>query len=233
MLILALDMTSRAGSVAVVNDDRVVAVLHGDSDRTHGERLPREVDRVLTAAGCSAKDLDLLAVASGPGAFTGLRIGLAAVQGLAMVLQIPAIGISALEALAEAALEAGRPPSENIAAWMDAARGEVFAARYAVMNGALVESSEGASVAAPGVVLAAMSVEKLVRTTFIGDGAVKYRELVVQSSDGGAEILEAPAALAPFVARLGRVRALAGQAGPPRALQPLYVRRPDAELSRK
>ncbi|MGH9174978.1 MAG: tRNA (adenosine(37)-N6)-threonylcarbamoyltransferase complex dimerization subunit type 1 TsaB, partial [Vicinamibacterales bacterium] len=86
MLILALDTTTRDGSVAVSRDDTILAVVRGDGSRTHAERLPREIERALTQAGASARNLDLLAVASGPGAFTGLRIGLATIQGLAMVL---------------------------------------------------------------------------------------------------------------------------------------------------
>ncbi len=73
----------------------------GDAARTHGERLPGEIDRALVEAGVAARDLDLLVVASGPGAFTGLRIGLAAIQGLAMVTRVPVVGVSALDALAE------------------------------------------------------------------------------------------------------------------------------------
>jgi tRNA threonylcarbamoyladenosine biosynthesis protein TsaB len=233
MLILALDTTTRAGSVAVLDDDRVIAVVHGDPERTHGERLPSEMHSALQQAGRAAKDLDLLAVASGPGAFTGLRIGLAAVQGLAMVLQVPAIGVSALDALAAAALEAASPAPQIIAPWMDAARGEVFAARHTVRDGTWLESFEGARVATPEVVIATMPSGEFARAAFIGDGASKYRHVLMRCSGGTATILETPAALAPSIGRIGRGRALQGQAGPPHALQPLYVRRPDAELARQ
>ena len=233
MLILALDTTSRAGSVAIVDDDRIIAVVHGNAERTHGERLPGELERALQLAGRAAHDLDLLVVANGPGAFTGLRIGLAAVQGLAMVLRIPAIGVSALDALAAAAADAARPSPAMIATWMDAARGEVFAGRYTTEDGAPVGSTDEASVATPEAVIASMRAEELARTTFIGDGAVRYREVLRRSTVSQTRVLEAPAALAPLLARIGRQRALRGEAGPPHALQPLYVRRPDAELNRK
>ena len=94
MLILALDTTTRGGSVAVTNDDRLLALVPGNEARTHGERLPGEFATALELAGVSRADLDLLAVATGPGAFTGLRIGLAAIQGLAMALNRPVAGIS-------------------------------------------------------------------------------------------------------------------------------------------
>ena len=84
MIILALDTTTRGGSVAVAEDGRMLAVFAGDESRTHGERLPAEIARALEQAGVARGQIDLLAVATGPGAFTGIRIGLAAMQGLAM-----------------------------------------------------------------------------------------------------------------------------------------------------
>ena len=94
LMILALDTTTRGGSVAVADGDRMLAVLPGDESRTHGERLPGELARALEQAGIRRDQIDLLAVATGPGAFTGLRIGLSAIQGLAMTLNKPVIGVS-------------------------------------------------------------------------------------------------------------------------------------------
>src|SRR5262245_22080574 len=130
MLILALDTTTHEGSVAIMRGDEVLSVIHGDATRTHGERLPGEFDRALQHAGVRSADVQLLAVAIGPGAFTGLRIGLAAIQGLAMVHGIPTIGVSALEALAAAGRESSSRADEPIHTWMDARRGEIFAAWY-------------------------------------------------------------------------------------------------------
>ena len=84
MLVLALDTTTRAGSVAVVDDDALLSEIVGDPSRTHGERLPRDLMRALEAASVPLESIDLLAVAAGPGSFTGLRVGIAAMQGLAM-----------------------------------------------------------------------------------------------------------------------------------------------------
>ena len=86
MRVLALDTTTRGGSVAVLDGDQLLAEIAGDASQTHTERLPGECDKVLTLAGVSRTSIDLYVVATGPGAFTGLRIGLAAVQGLALVL---------------------------------------------------------------------------------------------------------------------------------------------------
>src|SRR5262245_38198388 len=103
MLVLALDTTTRAGSVALVEDDRVVDERLGDAACTHAERLPRELLALLDARGVALTAVDLFAVASGPGSFTGLRIGIATIQGLALVGRRRVVGVAALEALAHAA----------------------------------------------------------------------------------------------------------------------------------
>ena len=87
MRVLALDTTTPAGSVALVDEDRVVEERRGDSSRTHAERLPGEVMTLLRECGVGLPDVDLFAVASGPGSFTGLRIGIATIQGLAFVIR--------------------------------------------------------------------------------------------------------------------------------------------------
>jgi len=135
MKALALDTTTRAGSVALVIDDHVIDERSGDGARTHGERLPAEIVSLADANQLALSDVDLFAVAAGPGSFTGLRIGIATVQGLAVVTRRPVAGISALDALAQIAsrdVTAGA----LVAAWMDAHRREVFAALYRVSSAA-------------------------------------------------------------------------------------------------
>jgi tRNA threonylcarbamoyladenosine biosynthesis protein TsaB len=231
VLVLSLDTTTRGGSAAVLDDDRVLALVDGDATRTHGERLPGELDAALTAAGVSLGEIDLLAVACGPGAFTGLRIGLAAMQGLAMVQRCPVIGVSALDALAVAAAAsaAGSPGAgaARVGAWMDAARGEVFAALYDAPPGdtpLVVRMVGEPTVAAPDVTWRAWEAAAPPPTLVCGDGAVRYAATL-----GTAVIPLAPPPLAPIVARLARAAATAGARGRPHQLQPLYVRRPDAE----
>src|SRR4051812_37344406 len=99
MRVLALDTTTRAGSVALVEDDRVVAERAGDPARSQGQRLPGD----LADLGAPWTAIDVFAVASGPGSFTGLRIGIATMQGLALVTGGRLVGVSALEALAQIA----------------------------------------------------------------------------------------------------------------------------------
>src|SRR5450759_3609387 len=131
MKVLALDTTTREGSVALVEDDRIVAEQIGDGTRTHALRLPDELLQLADAHHLAVSDVDLFAVASGPGSFTGLRIGIATIQGLAFVHRRRIVGVPALEALAHLG-SLGLSPGTVIASWMDAHRREGFAAVYRV-----------------------------------------------------------------------------------------------------
>ncbi|HYB94326.1 MAG TPA: tRNA (adenosine(37)-N6)-threonylcarbamoyltransferase complex dimerization subunit type 1 TsaB [Vicinamibacterales bacterium] len=222
MLILSLDTTTRGGSVAVCDEDRVLALLRGDESRTHGERLPGELARALADAGITKHQIDLLAVATGPGAFTGLRIGLAAMQGLAMTLQKPVAGVSALDALVEQV--AGE--ADVIVPWMDAQRGEVFAA---VVDGACRRTIEPATAGRPEALLAAWQLHLDRRAIFTGDAVVRDAAMLTRA--GWRARLPDP--LAPHIAWLARRMALRDEAGPPHALTPIYVRKPDAEIERE
>jgi tRNA threonylcarbamoyladenosine biosynthesis protein TsaB len=235
VLILAVDTTTRAGSIAVTDADAVLAVVEGDRTRTHGERLPAEIEQALARAGARAGDLELLAVATGPGAFTGLRIGLAAVQGLAMVLSQPVIGVSAFDALASAAWPARSPRERILVTWMDAQRGEVFSAQYAdnPADGDFPWQATGETlVEQPALLLRTLAPALQEGIAFVGDGALRYEADIARWSAGRARVLSDPGPLAPAIARIGHRRAAHGQAGLPHRLQPLYVRRPDAELER-
>lgn len=232
MLILALDTTTRAGSAAVLRDRDVLALVHGDDARTHGERLPAELAQALDTASVALRDIDLLAVAIGPGAFTGLRIGMAAVQGLAMTTGRPVAGVSALDALAaSAAADAGT--AGRIGAWIDASRGEVYAALYETEQDAggepIVRQLDPPSVGPPRVILARWDEAFGAGVTaIIGDGAVRYRSTLAESDRRAVP----PPDLAPWIGRLAIDIFRRGLAGPPHALRPLYVRRPDAEIAR-
>ena len=234
MLILALDTTTRAGSVAVTDDDELLAVVHGDASRTHGERLPAEIAQALVNAAVTRDQLTLLTVASGPGAFTGLRIGLAAMQGMAVVLDLPVVGVSALDALAWEARALRQDGEDSVLAWMDAQRGEVFAAGYyTAVDSDRLGPVVPPLVASPGEVLDAMSDLTRRPSICVGDGAMRYRADIALRLGSRGRIVDTPLALAPAIAQIGRRLAAGGHAGPPHALQPLYVRRPDAELERQ
>jgi tRNA threonylcarbamoyladenosine biosynthesis protein TsaB len=228
VLILSLDTTTRGGSTAVLLDDRVLALVEGDGTRTHGERLPGELERALVAAGQPLVAVDLLAVASGPGAFTGLRIGMAAMQGLALVTGRPVVGVSGLDALALTAFEQLGQARARIGCWTDAARGEVFAAVYDVEaagpDGPTIAALTPPEVGLPADIWAGWHSLGTPPQVMVGDAAVRYADQLTTA----AKVLPLPL-LAPAIARLARRLAQAPGPHLPHHLQPLYVRRPDVE----
>jgi len=178
-----------------------------DDGEVLGERFSRaqtlleDVDALLRQGGAHPRDLDALAVGIGPGSFTGVRIGLAAAHGLALSLDLLGAGVSTLDALA-----AGAPGALPV---IDARRREVFT---------LVDGIPA--------VLAPAELEIAVGTTCVGDGARRYRA-----------VLEEKGAIVPpdgDERHLPRARfhaQLAGELGPVEAIEPLYLRVPDAERS--
>lgn len=231
MRVLALDTTARTGSVAVLEDDRVVVERAGDASRSHAERLPGDLLGVLSEAGWTPHDVDLFAVAAGPGSFTGLRIGIAAMQGLAVVCRRPMVAVSLLDALGHlAACQA--PPGTRIAAWIDAHRHDVYSALYLVGDGApftagRLTTLDPPRVGPPASILEAWSREGRPPAIVIGDGAASYAGVV-----GGAATVRDPGPVAGAVGRIAVDRARAQQTVTPAGVQPVYVRRPDAEIAR-
>jgi tRNA threonylcarbamoyladenosine biosynthesis protein TsaB len=196
MLILAFDTATSVATSALVDDGEVVA------ERTSvPARLLEDVDALLRQGGTKATALEGVAVGTGPGSFTSLRMGLSAARGLALALQVPVAGVSTLDALA-----AGAPGALPV---IDARRREVFT----VLDGEPVAINPADLRLGPGRVC-------------VGDGAVRYRET-----------LEAAGATVPpdeseqHIPRARFHAALARDFGPAEAVEPLYVRVPDAERS--
>ena len=236
MYILALDTATRDGSVALVDEHRVIEERRGDAARSHAERLPGELLALAEVHGVSVRAIDLFAVAAGPGSFTGLRIGIATIQGLALATGKPVVAVSALEALAQSA---GRAPGTLIAAWMDARRREVFAALYRVADAPpfsperLVEV-EGASAGDPAATLARWGSHlRDARVTFVGDGAALYADAIADHRSIRPEVLREPPLLAGVIGQMALIRAQRGDTIDPAAVHPLYVRRPDVEVERE
>jgi len=231
MRVLALDTTTRAGSVAVVDQGQVLIERTGDAARTHAERLPAEVTDALTAAHLTLADIDLFAVASGPGSFTGLRIGIATIQGFAFVSGKRVAPVSALRALAEAAA-AGHRAGTRVGAWMDAHRLEVFSALFEIASPAADgEVAALREIEPPMVAPPADTIERWTSlglpAAVCGDGAVMYANLL----GAGISVLDAPP-LAGIIGRLAVAASHDGSTVTPAGVQPLYVRRPDAEVAR-
>ena len=244
MLVLALDTSTAAGSVALVRDAELLGCSVGNTERTHGERLPGDVTALLAAHECAASAVDVYAVCCGPGSFTGLRVGLATIQALAFVNGRRVVTVPTLEAVARAAAPAnGGGKAPLVGAWMNAHRGEVFAALFespaaegadgsvAAAVGPLVEIA-GPVASAPEVV--AQQWRDLLRAdgrrvAVIGDAVGPARSLLERELDCAGLLAETVPPLAPIAARLAAHGRTAVQ---PHVARPVYVRRPDAVLAR-
>jgi len=242
MTLLALDTTARIGSLALLRGGRVAGVWTGSPTSTHGQQLPGAIQGLLARAGLRVADVDLFAVAVGPGSFTGLRVGLATIQGLALVNGRQVVPVSSLEAVASGAAAAAR--GRRLAVWIDAQRGQVFGAVYEGTDdtraaGPARDAATGlAEVARPTVGAPSAVLDEWgpvlgeTSTAFAGDGARAYRTVIAGRLGARAEVLEWREPLAPIIGTLAAARAAAGGAVAPHALVPLYIRRPDAELAR-
>lgn len=214
MKLLALDSASTACSAAVLVDGAVVAERFAAMDRGQAEALVPMIADVLAAAAVEATALAGVAVTVGPGAFTGVRIGLAAARGLALAAGIPCIGITTLEAVAEPALrELGA--GETLVAVIESKRAELFLQAF---DAALNPISE------PFAESPAAAVRRLPEGNLLlaGDGAERMRAALGARARMSSSGAPRAAAFAPLAAR----RLGAGvPALPPR---PFYMRPPDA-----
>jgi tRNA threonylcarbamoyladenosine biosynthesis protein TsaB len=221
VIVLALDTTTRAGSCALLRDGDEMREVAGDPGSSHAARLPGDLMALLSQANVALADVDAFAVATGPGSFTGLRVGIAAMQGLAFATGKPLVGVTSFDALASAVRgDANRP----LATWIDAWRGEVFTALYRA--GVQVESPR---VEPPLAALARLDGET---PLFAGDGAAAHAQAIRSASPGAAFADPLAPPLAASVARLAAAAVRQGDRPSPDLIRPLYVRRSDAELAR-
>ena len=174
-LILAIETATRAGSVALARGPEILSSAEGNTAESHSISLLETVENVLQQVGVKLSDIDLFAAASGPGSFTGLRIGLATTKALAVCTGRKCAGVSTLAAIAHAAGD-----SEHTIALLPAGRGELFAQLFAV-GSADVQPLDSPAHLAPAVVTAKYS--ELKRVIFAGEGAHLYSEALGLSAD--------------------------------------------------
>jgi len=221
--LLAIDTASPTGSVALLAGERLVGEILLHLKTTHSERLLGVIDQLLEAAGLPLSDLDALAVVKGPGSFTGLRVGMATAKGLALALDRPLVGISTLRTLA-----ANLPwTTLPVCALLDARKNEVYAGLFR-NEGGRVEPCGEERVLAPERLLQGLEGDVL----FVGDGAERYRPLIVRQLGGRAHFAPAPlnqprAALAAWLAQAELDVSLPGSID---LLSPVYIRPSEAEL---
>ncbi len=251
MLTLAVDTTTNRGGFALARNGRLIEETCGAAGSTHGERLPGALRDLLGRQGLTTADVDRYAVALGPGSFTGLRVGIATVQGLALVHDRPVVGIPVLDALVDIAAQAagGEAAPDLIVPWVDARRGEVFSAVYepapAASRAAGTEAADAAAgagwrvteapiSAVPTAVLDGWAGRLRRRSAWvIGDGVAASRSLLDTRLGPGSRLFDETPSLAATMAAMAVQAPWRDRAGAPHALRPVYVRRPDAELARE
>ena len=234
MVILALETVTRRGSIALLSDGACDAA-HGDATPTHGERLPGAVIHFLARHGRRPADVDCFAVVSGPGSFTGTRVGIAAIQGLALATGKRVIPVPTLDAVASAWLDRHpeRVGSWLVVPWMDGQRGDVFVTAVAGDAGAEIDAAR--TVIEPLAARPAEAGGRVAQLRFggrvivVGDAAMRHEDvLAALLPNATIESLDAPIAEAAVrVAARRTARAVS-----PHALKPIYLRPADAELAR-
>jgi tRNA threonylcarbamoyladenosine biosynthesis protein TsaB len=245
-LILAIETATKSGGVAVTRGEQVLAARAGDATVSHSMNLIEMIEESLREAGVKLSEVDLFAVAEGPGSFTGLRIGLATVKAFAAHLNRKVAGVSTLAAVAHASGAQG-----EIIALLPAGRGEVFAQRLSVNEGNVVAMDEARHLSPSAVTEQYAEIERL---TLAGEGARIFRKFGVPPS-GGIErkeseppqdgtlnmppkggtpnwiVMDDSGNLAPSIALLGFANYRERKSVAPEDLRAVYVRASDAEIN--
>ena len=222
MLILAMESTAKAASVALCRDGVRVAQSTPCSGLTHSRTLLPMAEDLLKNAGIQLAEVDRFAVAHGPGSFTGVRIGVAAVKGLAWAAEKPAVGVSTLEAMAWHGVAAGE--GSLICCAMDARRNQVYNALFEIRDGMPIRLTEDR----------AISLENLMEDIkadgrgpfFVGDGA-HLCKAAMESAVLAPENLRMQSAWGVAMAAMDKPDASGD------TLQPVYLRLSQAERERQ
>ena len=228
MNILAIDTSTSLASIAIAVDEQIAAESLVNTNRTLSARLVPEIERLLTTAGLAITDIDLFASSIGPGSFTGVRGGVATIQGLALAVGKPCAGFSSLAMLAmNFSLQA-----TLVCPMLDARKSEAYAALYDCSSP--IPSPRIADCVLPPTArldrIAAMTGERVI---FVGEGAVRYHGLIDERL--GDQAIFAPFPLHSPHAANGLLFALhefnRGKFLEPSQLLPVYLRASDAEIN--
>lgn len=220
MKVLAFDSSGGSCSAAMLRGERLLAQESAPMLRGQAEHLVPMISRVMRAAGLGFGELDLIAITLGPGAFTGVRIGIATAQGLALATGVPALGLGSFEAVA-AAVPADMLVGRSLLVAIESRRVELYlqafdAARRPLGDGALVASDGWRRAAPPGPLVLA------------GDGAARLGPVLE-----GRELALAPGPGTVDAGALARLAAERWRAGVrTERLEPRYLHAPDVTLAR-
>lgn len=223
MLILALDSSTTSGSVALVEDGSTVLERSSPDVGTHADWLMPNIARLFEEASKSPKDVDLVAVTRGPGSFTGLRVGISTVKGLAWSVGAPVAGVSTLEALAMNFNFSTTP----VCTMLDARKREVYASLYRFEDGRAVELLPEAAVPPETLLERVGELVPDPGVLFAGSGLRPYGQLVKEMLPGAIFTPEPQ-----WHIRASNVARLAALSEPrdPAGFVPRYLRRSEAEI---
>lgn len=229
MRILAIDTSTMLGGIAILDDSTGLIMESRLNIRaTHSERLMSEIDRALDKSGLGYDNIDSIAVTVGPGSFTGLRIGIGTVKGLAFATGIKTIAVPTLEAFAWSFPFSPYP----VCPLLDARKKEVYAGAFMWEGGGFRRIINETPIDIGAFMDKIGSFEKCV---FLGEGAVLYRERIIERLQDRAIFspmhLNVPMPSATAV--LGLEKALKGEFTPADTLAPAYIRKAEAELKNK
>jgi len=223
MIILAIDTTTPAGSVALLGDGALLAEINAESGLTHSERLLATVEAVLASQKIALSAVDGFAVAAGPGSFTGIRIGLSTVKSFCFASGKPGVAVSTLEALALKLVPCG---GRLLCPMLDAKKGEVYAALFESKAGRIVEFiPQGAY--KPQEFPARLPARRVVH--FIGNGAALYKEAITTGLKNRAVFVSRSPYIGFEVGRIGFEALKAGKGLAGADLRPVYFRKSQAE----
>ena len=236
MYILAIETTGAFASAAITDGENILSHIDGNDRYSHLQNLMPQVQHILAETGIEMKDLDAIAVSTGPGSFTGIRIGVSSARAISQMLDIPCVPVSSLEALALRGSEDAK--GALICPMLDARRSQVYAGGYRVENGMPVEVVE----AGPYTVESFMeAIKEYPQVYLMGDGWDVYGAKIAQLRGGAAENSSLAAdgcavaeeriryQHADTVAILGARKAAQGEGVSYEQLMPEYMRIPEAE----
>ncbi len=227
MRILAFETSAKAASVAITDDDRLLAETFLNCGLTHSVTLLKAAQELLSLCDCKTEELTAVACASGPGSFTGVRIGVAAAKGFAWGAELPCVGVSTLEAMAQQA----RQFEGIVCCAMDARREQVYNALFSCRNGELSRLCDDRAISLVQLAdeLSAFREQKIM----LGDGAELCYNTIGKSVCG-CRCTPEPQRMqrASGVALLAKQQLLTGVDASGAALRPNYLRLSQAERER-
>ena len=239
MLILAVDTSTRAGSVAVLREGRLLGVRTSCATEPHASGLFVDLQSLLDELGISIETFDLFAVASGPGSFTGLRIGLTAAKAWSEAFNRPIVAVSSLDAIVFQSRDIANllPARIALASVQDARHGQVFGRVYEYDGGArsfpFEPLGEEVLLSAPEFVNLAADQAGAGEVVFVSPAPESIQSAVAESALKRYRVESVSGVLAPPIGQIGYLRALQREVTDALHLDANYVRRTDAEVKWK